>query len=371
MKFKAQKTKRGARRSKYIPNFSELGEGRSKSIYIEPLVTDTAVLMSFFNPAKFRRNINNICYIMKILKEKKIPCYVIECVFDNEAPQIPGANLVVRSKSYMFYKEQLINKLEKIVPEQYTKLVILDSDIMFDAPDWLDQVSVCLDKKDIIQPYEKASYLTPDNKRVRAWKYGQAYALVKNTEITEKNLSAYHPGFAWALRRDIFRKIGGLFPNAIIGSGDAFFTYCFYKDGVPDFWYKKYNSLAMKEIYATWLKYYENFKQVNPTLGYIPIKCLHLFHGLMLKRLYDSRYYNYLSSGFNSWDSSITYNKDGLTEFTNPDLHHSLFNYFKDRDEDIPLYKAMNLMLHKTRKPHVTMLNRSDSNEPSSDKGPG
>ena len=120
---------------------TELGEGRSKSIYIEPTVNDTAVLIAFYNPARFRRILNNVLYIMKILKEKNIPCFVAECVFNGAAPQIQDATLVLHSNSYMFYKEQLLNKLEPHVPEQYTKVVALDGDIMFDTPDWIDQIS--------------------------------------------------------------------------------------------------------------------------------------------------------------------------------------------------------------------------------------
>ena len=204
MRSKAYKKKRASRRHKQsgkAPDFSQLGEGRSTSIYIEPESKDTAVMISFFNPANFRRSVNNLCYIMKIMKEKKIPCYVAECIFDNAKPEIPGADIVLHSNSYMFYKEQLFNQLEKIIPEKYTKLVALDGDIMFDAPDWLDQISVSLDTNDIIQPYLKACWLTPDNKRVQSWKYGQAYAILKGIEITKQNLHAYHPGFGWAFRR--------------------------------------------------------------------------------------------------------------------------------------------------------------------------
>lgn len=372
MRSKAYRRKKQTRRNRQsggggrrAPDFSELGEGRSKSIYIEPLVKDTAVLISFFNPAKFRRSVNNICYIIKILREKKIPCYVAECVFNDEKPQIPGADLVVRSNSYMFYKEQLINKLEKVVPENYTKLVALDGDIMFDCPDWLDQISVSLDKYDIIQPYLKACWLTPDNKRVRSWKYGQSYALVNNIEITKDNLHEYHPGFAWALRRDVFRKLGGLYPNAIIGSGDSLFTYCFYKNGIPDFWMKDYRDGAIKMVVEKWPEYHAKFKQINPKLGHLTIKCLHLFHGTMQSRQYETRYNDFLKSGLGTWDTAITYNKDGLTEFADPKHRAALLPYFKGRNEDISLAEALGSKGSGTRKaklPNSSSVNQDTPN---------
>jgi hypothetical protein len=369
MRSKAYKKKRATRRHRQSggggPDFSELGEGRSKSIYIEPLVKDTAVLISFFNPARFRRTLNNACYIIKILREKKIPCYVAECVFNDEKPQIAGADLVVRSNSYMFYKEQLINKLEKIVPENYTKLVALDGDIMFDCPDWIDQISVALDKCDVIQPFLKACWLTPDNKRVRSWKYGQSYALLKNIEITKQNLHEYHPGFAWAFRRDVFRKLGGLYPNAIIGSGDSLFTFCFYKNGIPDFWMaENRNGGALKAVLENWPEYHANFKRVNPKLGHLTIKCLHLFHGLMQNLQYNTRYNDFLKHGFESWTTGITYNKDGITEFTDPKQRNALLEFFKSRNEDISLKEAVGTDKRGTRKIKHPALKNLNQNTP-------
>lgn len=362
MRSKAYKKKRASRRHKQsgkAPDFSQLGEGRSTSIYIEPESKDTAVMISFFNPANFRRSVNNLCYIMKIMKEKKIPCYVAECIFDNAKPEIPGADIVLHSNSYMFYKEQLFNQLEKIIPEKYTKLVALDGDIMFDAPDWLDQISVSLDTNDIIQPYLKACWLTPDNKRVQSWKYGQAYAILKGIEITKQNLHAYHPGFAWAFRRDIFRKLGGFYPNAIIGSGDSLFIYNFYKSGIPEFWLDTQTGGALHTIIEEWPAYNENFKRVNPKLGHLSIKCLHLFHGLMLNRQYDTRYNKFSKILPKKWEDVGTYNKDGLLEFVDQSLHKVLLPYFKERNEDVPLSQAMQkIRTRKAKRPLPINLNQ-------------
>ena len=316
----------------------EIGEGRSKSIYIEPMRKDTAVLLAFYNPAGFQRILNNILYIIKILKEKNIPVYVAECVFNGAAPQIPGANLILDSNSYMFYKEQLLNKLEAVVPEEYTKLVMLDGDIIFDSPDWLDQISVALDTKDIIQPYLKACWLQPDNRRINSWKYSYGYAITNNIKINHMNLHRYHPGFAWAFRRETFRKLGGFYPNAIIGNGDMLFAYNFFKDEIPEFWIKE--TLKTLITIEAWPAYHENFKLVAPKLGYIDVRALHLFHGLSSNRQYKTRYLRFANIFTNNWDSYIKLNADGLTEFKDPELRGKLLDYFKDRNEDIPLKEA-------------------------------
>lgn len=321
--------------------FPELGEGRSTSIYIEPACKDVAVLLAFYNPAGFKRILNNILYIIHILKEKKIPVFVAECVFNNAKPDIPDADLVVNSNSYMFYKEQLLNKLEKVVPAKYTKLVMLDGDIIFDSPDWIDQVSISLNTHDIIQPYNKACWLMPGNKIIRSWKYSYAHALTKNIPIDSENLHVYHPGFAWAFKRKTFTELGGFYPNAIIGGGDMLFTFNFFQKSIPKDWIS--GPLETRIAIEKWPEYNANFIKVSPKLGIVDIRALHLFHGLTMNRQYKSRYVKFAHLLDKKWDDHITYNKDGITEFKDPTLRHVLLSYFKERDEDVPLAKAIEI----------------------------
>jgi len=318
----------------------EIGEGRSKSIYIEPTVKDTAIMLAFYNPAKFKRILRNMLYIMKILKEKNIPYFVAECVFNGAEPEIPNADLVLHSNSYMFYKEQLLGKLEEIVPEQYTKLVMLDGDIMFDVPDWVDQVSQLLDKYDVIQPFDQACWLTPDNTRINSKKLSYAYAVVhrRATEhMSDRLLHLYHPGFAWAFKRSIFKRLGGFYNRSIIGNGDTMFTLNFFKNHLPHTWI---NEIEAQFITSDWDRYHQNFREVNPTIGYLRARALHLFHGVQQNRQYASRYKSVAHILKGKWEDQITTNKDGLYEFINPEINPLMLQYFKGRNEDIPLARA-------------------------------
>jgi hypothetical protein len=326
---------------------TELGEGRSTSIYITPACKDVAVLLVFYNPVGFKRILNNMLYVIHTLKEKKIPYFVAECVFNNKKPQIPDATLVVHSNSYMFYKEQLINNLEKLVPEQYTKLMIMDGDIMFDSPDWVDQISMSLDTNDIIQPFDKACWLMPGNKIIRSWKYSYGYALTKNISIDYQNIHQYHPGFAWAFKRSTFRQMGGLYANAIIGGGDMLFTFNFFVDEIPEYWYK--DAMVTTMPIDAWPAYHANFKKIAPKLGIVEIRALHLFHGLSANRQYRTRYQKFAGMFDKPWDHYIVMNKDNMTEFKDAKYRELLLPYFKERNEDIPLEEAIKLSQNNTR----------------------
>jgi len=261
---------------------TEIGEGRSKSLYIEPTVKDTAVMLAFYNPVPFKRILRNMLYIIQILKEKNIPYFVIECVFKGAESQIPDATMVVHSDSYMFYKEQLLNKLETVVPEEYTKLVCLDGDIMFDSPDWVNQVSASLDENDIIQPFSEACWLTPDNSKIRSKKPSYAYGIVHDKLKAPRSIHMYHPGFAWAFKREVFRKMGGFFDRAVIGNGDMLFVFNFIRDHVPEFWIR--DVLRSRFILDTWPAYHAKIKELNSKIGYLTNKALHLFHGVRQNR---------------------------------------------------------------------------------------
>lgn len=327
----------------------EIGEGRSKSIYIEPTVTDTAVLLAFYNPARFKRILRNMLYVIQSLKEKNIPYFIIECVFNGAAPEIPDATMVVKSNSYMFYKEQLINKLETVIPEQYTKLVCMDGDIIFEIPDWVDKVSEALDKYDIIQPFNEACWLTPNNTKIRSKKESYGVGLSQNRVKPDKTIHMFHPGFAWAFKREIFRKIGGFFPRAIVGNGDSLFVFNFL-NGIPDVWKNTILNTDNKIILDAWPAYHATFKAVNPKIGFIVNKALHLFHGVRQNRQYTTRYKNMSPLFSGSWDDQITVNPDGLFEFKNPEISKSVLEYFKRRNEDIPLEEAEKLSFNPARR---------------------
>ena len=313
-----------------------VGRGRSKTIYIQPQATDTAVLIAFFNPAPFKRPLKNLLYIMKAMRDEKIPHFVAECVFFDREPEVPGAHLVLRSKSLMFYKENLLNLLEATVPQQYTKLVFMDGDIIFGAPDWIDQISQKLDTTDIIQPFSDACWLYPDNTRIRCKKnsYGFAMATKAMDETTPPN--KYHPGFVWAMKRSIFKAIGGLYDKAIAGNGDVMFAFSLL-NGMSPAYIDRYAPCVLD----TWYEYNNKVKALKPSIGYLTMDVYHLFHGLGRNRQYNSRHEIIKKKLSQGWDKVITKNAQGLYEFKDPELSAALHQYFQDRAEDVPIEVAM------------------------------
>jgi hypothetical protein len=318
-----------------------IGEGKSKSLYVPPIATDTAVIMAFFNPANYKRPLKNIIYVMHTLTSQDIPCYVIECVFPHRRPQVPGASMVVHSKTPMFYKEQLFNLMEKEVPPQYTKLVFMDGDVIFEAPDWIDQVSRSLEDHDIIMPFENACWLYPDNITVRSFKKSLAWALTN--EIEFHNFHQYHPGFAWAMRRDFFNKIGGFFDKKFLGGGDVSIG-AVVLPGVTEEAIRA--SAEQASVVEPFFAYYKRVKALEPRIGYLPFDVYHLFHGLKHERKYSTRYPRVKKLLQGDFESFTKMNPDGLYEFTDPQIAAYAVEYFKGRNEDIPIDEALKEYKH-------------------------
>jgi hypothetical protein len=300
-------------------------------------------LIAFYNPARFHRSLKNLLYLMAIFKEYGIPCFVAECVFGSQRPQVPGATLVARSNTYLFYKEQLLNRLEPMVPAQYTKLVMLDGDILFDTPDWLDQVSNRLDAYDIVQPFSQACWLNPENTIISTKKYGYGYALNRRMRVAPGEIHSYHSGFAWAFKREVFKQLGGYFDRAIVGGGDMIFVCAFLP---PECVARHQADMQIPPMIFedAWPAYKQRAEQLNPRIGYLDIKALHLFHGLSLNRQYRTRYKNILHQLEGTWDETVELNGDGLYEFRDPAKKGMLLDYFKARKEDIPIKEAVEAM---------------------------
>lgn len=183
----------------------------SHTSYTKADVNDVAVLIVFFNPTQSVRIIQNLLYVKSLFEAAAIPAFYGELAFQDNPFVLSSASNVFqwRSTSYMFYKENLIVQLEKLVPNTYTKLCILDADIVFKNKDWYKKLSELLDTYTIVQPFSEA-YLLDLSFKLES---------KKASCLKEKN---GHCGFGWAFQRPWFQR-NPLYEYALIGGGDSFF----------------------------------------------------------------------------------------------------------------------------------------------------
>jgi hypothetical protein len=287
--------------------------------YNEPIKKDICVAFCYFNACGYVRSLQNLLFFENKLRAAKIPYFSAEMVIGDQPPMLASPTLRFHSKSALFYKEALWNRLEQAIPEQYTKICFLDSDIIFDRPDWLDAISELLDSHDMVHPFETMSFLDID------------YNIISSRKSNICDTNSWAIGYGYAIKRLFFKNINGFFDKAILGSGDTYLSMCIKCKNDKEIYILTINKYLSSQI----IIYKEKFQSFNPKVTYLPCNIYHLYHGSIIQRNYDSRYKNI---NLDNWDSIFQLNSDGFWEFTDSSMDSLTFNYFKSRKEDLAKY---------------------------------
>ena len=281
-----------------------------------------ATLLVFFNPSNSIRIVQNILTVKHSLERSGIPVYIAELAFEAQSFVFaPAENILqVRSSSYMFYKENLIKALESHIPATFTKLCMLDADILFDSPDWYSVISEKLETVDVCQPFTKTVFLNIS--------FNPVYNCTNCVDNPTDNViwGKEHSGHVWAFRRDWYTA-AAMTDETVIGSGDEWIIRCLKDMPFPaDNKYPYYKNL---------IKVRENRR------GSCPLTIYHLNHGSLTNRQYNTRHENikeYMKEhSIHYINEVLDRRSDGIFEWK-PEYRDSLnkimLTYFKRREDD-------------------------------------
>lgn len=296
--------------------------------YTTPLTQDMAVLIVFFNPTPYNRIIQNVLTVKQFMDAAKIPYFIAELAFEdrpflfNKEPHI----FQYRSDSYMFYKENLITSTEPLLPPQYTKLCLMDADIMFDNPNWYSAISNTLNRVKVTQPFKRACWMEPNYTINR-----ERTNCLDIPDGTHVDFTKEHTGFIWAFDREWFKKCKFVDITGTSSSGDAL-LYNFIKNQHKDTmdYYKFYMSFYNPKMNVTGLTY----ESCNLTI-------YHFNHGSLTNRQYASMIHRIkeklrLLQVKNGMDIFIR-REDNILEWApkyKDALNEMYRTYFKERQED-------------------------------------
>ena len=288
------------------------------SAYATPTRNDIAVCMCYFGAVGYKRPRDNFMKVKSMLDQAKIPLFTAECVIGNTPRLIPNPTVLVRSNSALFYKERLYNLLEPQIPKQYRKLIFMDADIIFDKPNWVDEISKQLDAHTVVQPFSKLVIMDPEFKEI--YSSTSAIKLYKTRGKFDG-----HPGSCWAVVRQYLKMIRGFFDKAIIGSGDTLFACCFFKFN---------GKTTYKFIHSSYTQWLLRAMTVPVSVSYLDMTIYHLYHGDTVKRQYSDRHKIPELLAIKTWDEAVYTNKDGMYELRNRDVNNIFKEYFLSRRED-------------------------------------
>jgi hypothetical protein len=299
---------------------------------------DICAITCYFNPSNYISRPTNYNIFKRKLLETNVPLYTIECTFNGQEPLFESNDKTfhIRSQSILWQKERLLNLLTERLPDQYTKVVWLDADVIFLNKNWLNETSELLDNFVILQPYERAERLSPNQLRstagnLMAESYGKVFTRDPQAHLT---LWKYgHTGYAWAARRDFFSSCG-LYETAIVGGGDLIFAHSI----TGDFNHK--SIIEKHKITGVYLKHLQDWMHkaydiIQGSLSFTPGRLLHLWHGKIENRLFKERHVELSFLDFNPY-TDIRISEEGCLEWCSnkPELHKFLKDYFSLRKED-------------------------------------
>lgn len=303
--------------------------------YKQPILDDICVVMCFFNPINYRKKIDHINYVIQLLQSSSIPIFITELLYPNQTSSLIYKTNTVYSESILFCKENLWNITEKTIPDKYSKIIFLDSDIILSDINWLNKSRDLFNNNDIIQPMSHVfkNLKDPnintididfdlDKPNFDDACYSVAYKILHNKRI---NLLYDHPGFAVGIDRNLYHKIHGFYDRAIIGGGDTLFwsnlsyidiDYIIKNSYFYDEGYKIYQNNAKKHLSNAKVNCVEN------------CFALHLYHGNS-----TNRNYRYRHKILQNMNTNISYNQYGILE-VDKNTNEIIRQYLTQRNED-------------------------------------
>lgn len=238
-------------------------------------------------------------------------------------------HLQLHSKHELWHKENMINLGLARLPIGWKYVCWIDADIEFTNHDWVVDTMHALQHYHIVQMFSHAIDLGPEGQHIQT-QNGFMWSYLTGRPVG-KSYPGWHPGFAWAARKEAINKVGRLYDQAILGSGDHHMARAMIGqvlDSVPHNATSNYlNSLKI------WQDRCES--HIKRNVGYVPGTILHHWHGRKKDRRYNDRWKILID---NQYDPLIDLKEDwqGLWQLTDRSiqLRDDIRQYFRSRNED-------------------------------------
>jgi hypothetical protein len=294
------------------------------------------VIIIISNPCLYKRRYILINEFVKRIEEEEenVELYIVEMIYPGQKFIITDENnskhLQLSSQTPIWHKENMINLgVKYLLPSNYKAFAWIDSDIEFENNNWaLDTLKILNGSKDIIQLFSHCVDMDKDETTLNLFQsFGYNYN--KNKKYSSKKLDYWHPGFAWAITRKSYEKLGGLFQMGILGSGDNVIALSIIGK-VKIIINEKYNDGYKNAI----LDYQKNAKTLR--LGYVPGVIRHHFHGTKSNRKYVERNDILIKHNY-SPILHLTIDEKGILIPTCSfidEFKEDIMNYFRERKED-------------------------------------
>jgi hypothetical protein len=248
-------------------------------------------ITSYFNPSNYRSKLQNYAVFSAGLARVGVPLLTVECAFGDQPFCSPVAQVLVqmRTQDVLWLKERLLNLALERLPEECTKVAWLDSDLIFENPDWARCTAQALDQAQVVQPFDQVVRLPPQQLEYGGeGEHWESFCACcsRHPELLSAGNFHYHghTGFAWAARRATLQR-QGLYDACMTGSSDHLMAHAFCGDWVSECITKMLGPHGPYRAHFTaWAR--AVFAEVRGNIGFVEGRLLHLWHGDLEKRRY-------------------------------------------------------------------------------------
>ena len=193
----------------------------------EPIEQKLHVIAVISNPCLFaKRYILMKEFIHRIEKEEtNVELYIVELAYKDQKFIITDKHnkkhLQLRTECPLWHKENMINLgVKYLLPKNWKAFAWIDADVEFENSTWAsDTLKILNGCKDVVQIFSHAVDMSND-KRTMSIFNSAGFQQTKGLPVSYSPPNLWHPGFAWAITRKAYERIGGLYEYAILGSGD-------------------------------------------------------------------------------------------------------------------------------------------------------
>jgi len=303
-----------------------------------PIEDKLNVIIVISNPCLYaRRYILAKEFIKRMeMEEEYVNLFVVELIYKNQKYILTDKNnknhLQIKTDIPIWHKENMINLgVKHLLPEKWKAFAWIDADIEFESCTWsLDTLKLLNGTFDILQLWSHAADLDANEKSMQNFT-SAGYQYIKSNMIFKltTGLNFPHPGYAWAITRKAYEKIGGLYELSILGSGDHNMMMSLFGFGVQSI-----SGLTTDNYKKSITDYESNMKKLR--FGYVPCVIRHYYHGSKKNRKYMERWIILVDNKFDPYEH-LTHDKTGIlipTDKCPKQLLDDIMTYFKERNED-------------------------------------
>jgi hypothetical protein len=301
-----------------------------------PIEDKLHIITVISNPCLFaKRYILMKEFINRIQKEEpNVILYIVELAYKNQKFIITDKenqnHLQLRTDCPLWHKENMINLgVKYLLPKNWKAFAWIDADIEFENNRWAtDTLKILNGSKDIVQLFSHT--VDMDNRGLAMSVFCSAgYQYCKKNPMFPGGINYSHPGYAWAITRKAYEKIGGLYEYGILGSGDNIMMLSLIGHGLQSI-----HETSSSDYKTSVLSFQEKTRTLR--FGYVPGVIRHYFHGSKKNRKYRERWMILTKYNYSPY-TDIQYDDIGIiipSSTFEQELKDEIFNYFKERNED-------------------------------------